>query len=116
MLYYASPYFYGAWEFLIWDDHVNFTSNPMIQRLTLANVIEVLTTVKLNIYEPISCFIYNIYMKQTESDVIEVYLQVFKMYTCVYGEVGSLLRPFKQSHKGKPGDIYIYINDGSPRL
>ncbi|ETV70612.1 hypothetical protein H257_13985 [Aphanomyces astaci] len=51
----VAPLCYGDWEFIYsFDDGANFVENPMIQALTLPNIVAMATTVKINVYEPLS--------------------------------------------------------------
>ncbi|RQM31162.1 hypothetical protein B5M09_013623, partial [Aphanomyces astaci] len=51
----VAPLCYGNWEFIYsFDDGANFVENPMIQALTLPNIVAMATTVKINVYEPLS--------------------------------------------------------------
>ncbi|KAF0747538.1 hypothetical protein AaE_007687, partial [Aphanomyces astaci] len=54
--YYASPFLHGPWEFIAsWDDSINFLDNTMIQQpLSISSIVSMFTTVKINVYEPLS--------------------------------------------------------------
>ncbi|KAF0722328.1 hypothetical protein Ae201684_018544 [Aphanomyces euteiches] len=54
-LIHAASLWTGEWEFIFsFDDGANFLENDMIQELSLSNLIEMTTAVKINVYEPLA--------------------------------------------------------------
>ncbi|RHZ26107.1 hypothetical protein DYB37_007231 [Aphanomyces astaci] len=102
--YYASPFLHGPWEFIVsWDDSINFLDNTMIQQpLSISSIVSMFTTVKINVYEPLSWLLKALVHSVWGMDpfAVRIVTLVLHWVNCLvlYATSARLLRQLGQPH------------------
>ncbi|RHY24742.1 hypothetical protein DYB36_014273, partial [Aphanomyces astaci] len=102
--YYASPFLQGPWEFIAsWDDSINFLDNTMIQQpLSISSIVSMFTTVKINVYEPLSWLLKTLVHSVWGMDpfAVRIVTLVLHWVNCLvlYATSARLLRQLGQPH------------------
>ncbi|CAK4676475.1 hypothetical protein LEN26_008009 [Aphanomyces euteiches] len=82
--YYVSPFMKGPWMFInTWDDSINFVENTMIQTpLSFASILDMLTVVKINVYEPLAWLLKAIVHSLAGMDSYTVRVVALSLHAC----------------------------------